>query len=187
MAKSEGRVHHPVSGKITRFVVTSFNGIDQDAVTFIRIRKKMSNDKRESVATHRESAKRNLIDALRWVSSSDMQELSRWWFCVNGTRRVLFSRRNDVGGTMSGKSTTTFAYYDKTLPADDKNAYLAVVSLIHNYRRHNSASGQAKNPLFDEFAPFDNAWTRHKQALKDPTCRFPVHAVIRSLYERLST
>ena len=27
-------------------------------------------------------------------------------------------------------------YYDKTLPADDKNAYLAVVSLIHNHRRH---------------------------------------------------
>ena len=27
-----------------------------------------------------------------------------------------------------------FVHYDKTLPADDKNAYLAVGSLIHNHQ-----------------------------------------------------
>ena len=47
MAKSEGRVHHRVSGKITRFVVASSKGIDQDAATFIKIRKNVEREKRE--------------------------------------------------------------------------------------------------------------------------------------------
>ena len=64
----------------------------------------MSNDKRETMAMHRENAKRNLIDALGWVSSSDVQELSRGGvgddggFVLMGPGVYYF-----LGGTMSGK------------------------------------------------------------------------------------
>ena len=65
-----------------------------------------------------------------------------------------------------------FVYYDKTLPADDKSAYLALVSLIHNHRRHDVVHvARQKHPLFVEFVRFNNTWKHRKQALKDPTCR----------------
>ena len=81
-----------------------------------------------------------------------------------------------------------FMYYDKTLPADDKSANLVVVSLIHNHRRHDVVRlPRQKHPLFDEFARFNNTWTHRKQALKDPTCWSLVWAVVRCLYEKLTT
>ena len=81
-----------------------------------------------------------------------------------------------------------FVYYDKALLADDKSAYLVVVSLIHNHRRHDVVRlAKQKHPLFDELARFDNTRTHRKQALKYPTCRFLVHAVVRCLYEKLTS
>ena len=72
----------------------------------------------ESVATHRENAKGNFIDALGWVLLSEVQELGRGssdgigndddedndddgGFVLMGPRVYYF-----LGGTMSGKSTT---------------------------------------------------------------------------------
>ena len=81
-----------------------------------------------------------------------------------------------------------FVYYDKTFSADDKSTYLAVVSLIHNHRGHDVVHlARQKHPLFDKFARFKNTWTRRKQALKDPSCRSVVRAVVRCLYEKLTT
>ena len=80
-----------------------------------------------------------------------------------------------------------FVYYDKTLPADGKNAYLAVVSLIHNHRRHDIVRlAKQKTLCLPNFPISTTGWTRRKQALKDPTCRCLVHAVVRCLYEKVS-
>ena len=51
-------------------------------------------------------------------------------------------------------------YDDKALPAHDKRAYLALVSLIHNHRQHDMVHlARRKHLPFDEFTRFDNAWT----------------------------